>query len=174
MGRNKKMRRISLVLVILGLAAFSSAQPKLDLAVGAGFMFLGEEEETFQLDSTFAALHWNGLSLPGPETSTGVGFEFHPATVQIDGELFLVDWRLWSLNRFNCPSSLYCGFDMRVAEGGRGGSRWAWDQRIVVGVSLYDGGSTDVNFEFYLLEDDRPIAMTILVRWGGSNQPEKK
>jgi len=165
------MKRL-LVLVALLFAAPSFAQQiSYDFAAGAGFLFNGEEEQAFDAKSIYGSVHWNGLKLPGPEVSTGIGIEFHPASISIDGTLVNVDYRIWNLNRFDCPSALYCGVDLKIGEGVDGGYRADFDQRLVVGIGIKRGDSYEVNFELYTLEDDRPVAAAVMVRFGGSNQP---
>ena len=95
--------------------------------------------------------------------------EFHPATIDVEGSVVNVDYRVWSLNRADCPSALYCGVDLKIGQGGDGGWVSDFDQRIVVGVAIADQPSFDVNLEIYSLEDDRPVSAAVLVRWGGTN-----
>ena len=167
------MRILALLLCLFALPAPAAAQFDVvgDFAVGTGFMLIGEEQAAFDARSIYGAFHWNGIQLPGPEVSTGFAVEFHPATVVANGSVVNVDYRIWSLNRFNCPSALYCGTDLKIGQGGAGGYRGDFDQRIVLGLKVARGESFEVNAEFYTLEDDRPMSVAVMVRWGGSNNP---
>jgi len=177
----KTLRKTLLALaIIIGFSLFTSprelAAQSLDVtpdfAGGVGFVFLGEEDQTFSTDALFGVFHWNGLKLPGPNVSTGVGIEFHPTTINLEGNTIAnVDYRIWSLNRFDCPAALYCGADMQIGKGGDGGYQGDFDLRIVTGLRIAGIGDTagEVNLEMYFLEDDRPIGVAVIVRWGGSN-----
>lgn len=162
------MKKLLVVLFVL-MAASSSGQVQGDFAAGVGFDLKGEEETVFSTDAFYGAFHWNGLKIPGPSATTGLAVEFHPSTISVEGETVNVDYRIWSLNRFDCPSALFCGTDLKIGQGGNGGWVADFDQRIVMGVSLYQG-SVNVNAEFYMLEDDRPVSFAVLVRWGAGER----
>ena len=141
-----------------------------DFAAGAGFLFNGEEKQAFDAKSVYGAFHWNGLKLPGPDVSTGIGVEFHPASISVDGTLVNVDYRLWNLNRMDCApgsTALYCGVDLKIGEGVDGGYKADFDQRVVIGIGLLNRDDVDLNFELYMLEDDRPVAAAVMIRFGG-------
>lgn len=171
------MKRVLLALLLaLGVSATSHAQISVDtdFAVGIGFELQGEDEAVFQADSIFGALHWNGLKLPGPNTSTGLGVEFHPGTLSIteDAEgntVANVDYRLWSLNRVSCPGATYCIADMKIGEGGEGGWRNDFDLRTGIGIEFAKWGTSRWATEIYFLEDDRPVSFMLTVRWGGTS-----
>ena len=141
-----------------------------DFAAGIGFDFKGEEDAVFDSSSLYGAVHWNGLALPGLSATTGIAVEFHPTSITVDGSTVNVDYRIWSLNRFDCPSALYCGTDLKIGQGGDGGWVADFDQRIVLGVSVYQSDALAVNAEFYTLEDDRPVSFVVLVRWGSGER----
>ena len=170
-------RVVLLMLLVTGLVTTPvAAQLQTDFAFGLGFEFNQDEGASFRRDNVFAAIHWNGFKLPWLGDSTGLGVEFHPgsfAISEIDGEpLVNVDYRLWSLNRFDCPAALYCGTDLKIGEGGEGGWRNDFDQRIVMGIELGDvwKEGMSLNFEFYFLEDDRPISGMLVLRWGQASE----
>jgi len=165
----KKLLPLSLLLGLV--AAPSAAQIKMDFAGGAGFMFSGEEDQAFDAKSLYGAFHWNGLELPGPSVSTGIGIEFHPATVVVDGTVLTVDYRVWSLNRFDCPGRLFCIADLKIGQGGEGGWASDFDERVGFGMLIAKQERFEINMELYFLEDDRPIAALMAIRFGGSNQP---
>lgn len=166
------MKQLLAFLFAFFLASSASAQFDVaaDVAAGGGFMFAGDEDSVFSADSLYAGFHWNGLQLPGPSVSSGVGIEFHPATVNVAGDTVTADYRIWSLNRTDCPAALYCGVDLKIGEGGDGGWTADFDQRIVLGVRVARIASAVLNLEVYSLEDDRPISAFFAVRWGGENQ----
>lgn len=147
----------------------------MDFAAGAGFLFAGEEEAVFDAKALYGAFHWNGLQLPGPNVSTGIGVEIHPSTITTNGSTVNFAYRVWSLNRMDCPMSLFCGADLKIGEaaGPDGGWRTDFDMRIVTGVRVANYSKAEINLELYFLEDDRPVSAAVLVRWGspGSNQP---
>ena len=160
----------SLGMLALLLSSSVNAQVQGDFAAGVGFDFRGEEDAVFDANSLYGAVHWNGLKLPGPSVTTGIAVEFHPASVSVDGSVVNVDYRIWSLNRGDCPSALYCGVDLKIGQGGDGGWVADFDQRIVMGISVYQGDALNVNAEFYTLEDDRPVSFAVLVRWGSGER----
>jgi hypothetical protein len=155
---------------VLLFAATASSQIQGDFAAGVGFDLRGEEQAVFDADSIYGAIHWNGLALPGLSASTGIAIEFHPTSIAVDGSTVNVDYRVWSLNRFDCPSALYCGTDLKIGQGGEGGWVSDFDQRIVLGISIYQSDAVNVNAEFYTLEDDRPVSVAVLVRWGAGKR----
>ena len=108
------MRKLLFALILFAVPA--AAQVQGDFAAGAGFDLRGDEDAVFDVKSVYGAIHWNGLKLPGPSVSTGVAIEFHPTSISVDGTLVNVDYRLWSLNRFDCPSALYCGVDLKIGQ----------------------------------------------------------
>jgi hypothetical protein len=162
-----------LLALSLAVAAPASAQLAVnaDFAVGGGLSMAGDEGAVFSASSLYAAVHWNGLSLPWLDSSTGIGVELKPATIALDGNVVSADYRVWSLNRVNCPKALYCGVDLKIGQGGDSGWAADFDQRIVVGVRLARLGAAVLNLEVYSLEDDRPVSAFLAVRWGGENQP---
>jgi hypothetical protein len=168
------MKKLTFLFSLLFAASASAQQVSLsadfrDFAAGAGFLFNGEEAQAFDVKAIYGAFHWNGLKLPGPDVSTGIGVEFHPASISVDGTLVNVDYRLWNLNRMDCApgnTALYCGVDLKIGEGVDGGYKADFDQRVVVGIGLFDG-DIDLNLELYMLEDDRPVAAAVMVRFGG-------
>lgn len=164
------MVRLTIALLLLLVAAPIHAQIQGDFAAGVGFDLKGEEDAVFDTQSVYGSFHWNGLKLPGPSVTTGIAIEFSPSSIAVDGSTVNVDYRIWSLNRFDCPSALYCGTDLKIGEGGDGGWVSDFDQRIVMGVSVYQSDAVNVNAEFYTLEDDRPVSFAVMVRWGAGKR----
>lgn len=163
------MRKL-LVLFLLVAAPSYAQKVQGDFAAGVGFDLRGDEDAVFDAQSLFGAIHWNGFSLPGLSATTGLSIEFHPSSISVDGSVINVDYRLWNLNRFDCPGRLFCGTDLKIGQGGTEGWRADFDQRIVVGISVYASDKVDANVEFYSLEDDRPVSFAILIRWGSGER----
>ena len=159
------MKKLIALIALLAAPAYGQTVQG-DFAAGLGFDLRGDEDLVFDASSLYGAFHWNGLKLPGPSVTTGLAVEFHPASVSVDGSVVNVAYRIWSLNRFDCPSALYCGTDLKIGQGGDGGWVADFDQRIVMGVSVYRSDAIFVNAEFYTLEDDRPVSFSVMVRWG--------
>lgn len=157
--------RTLLIGLVLGLFIAAPAMSQEEesflsrFAFGTGSAF-GEETQTFDRDSVFAAAHVDGYDIPFADGgSTGVGIEAGFPT--IGG----VSYQLFSINRANVPgvSGLYGGMDFKFGQGNDLSSYdWDYDARIVVGYNLGTIGPGTLNLEVYSLEDGRPIAWAFI------------
>ena len=124
-----------------------------DFALGGGGFF-GEEEQTFNRDSLFVAVHWSGIELP-LNAGSGLGIEFmFPEQPGVQAV-----YTLWSLNRINVSDGFYTGTDMRISKE----TNPDFAMRLVVGVKIaITQNNSKLSIEIYTLEDERPIAFAVL------------
>ena len=127
------------------------------LAVGGGSLF-GEENQAFNTNTIFGAVHWRGLKLP-MNSSTGIGIEIS-VKPSLEGERELV-YTMWSLNRADIIGDFYAGTDMKILEEGAGN----FDMRIVTGMLLGKINEGELALEVYSLEENRPISFAIFWRF---------
>ncbi len=187
------MRKFLFGLLVLGLvvgfAAPSVAQDekeppvKLQATVGlGGGSFFGEEDVTFSSDALYADLHWYAVSLPVEGGSSGVGLEVHFGDA--------VSYSLWNLNRADVPGltgKVYAVADMKFGQGGgavatevapadsrnvqaedepvEAGYRADFDVRVGLGAYLGKVGKGNFVLEFYTLEENRPVAFSLMYRF---------
>lgn len=189
------MRFITLVLALtVGFSAPLFAQDDENKEVNEGNMllnrlsfgggaFFGEEDETFDRNSFFGAVHAALYDYPKVEGRSGVGIELsYPSA----GFAF----SLWNLNRVDVPGipGMYGGGDMKfgdyTSDGGfnrppgmdsvcpglpgcdqfedNSGYSSDFDFRVVVGYRLGNIGSRELRLEVYTLEESKPIAFAFI------------
>jgi hypothetical protein len=142
------------VILFLMSAIYSEAQLfENDIAFGAGGLF-GEEEQTFDRDSIFVAVHWSGIELP-MNAGSGLGIEFmFPEQPGVQAV-----YTLWSLNRINISDGFYTGTDMRITKE----TDPDFAMRLVVGAKMaITQNNSKLSIEIYTLEDERPIGFAVL------------
>jgi hypothetical protein len=131
-------------------------------ALGGGSYF-GEENVTFSSDALFANFHWYAVALPVEGGSSGVGLEVHFGDT--------VAYSLWNLNRVDVPGlegKVYGVVDMKFGEGATGedaGYRSDFDARAGLGAYLGKVGNGNFVLEFYTLEENRPVAFSLMYRF---------
>jgi hypothetical protein len=168
-----KVRKLLLSLLVLGLLAVFAVpavaqgaeepppvvelQPTVGLGGGS---FFAEENATFSSDALFAMLHWYAVGLPLADASSGLGLE-----VRFGGA---VTYSVWSLNRAEVPGlggKVYGVADMKFGTGAPEGYSADFDFRTGLGASLGQVGKGEFLMEFYTLEEDRPIAFSVMYRF---------
>jgi hypothetical protein len=155
-----------LVATVLLIAPAADAQValKTDFGVGAGAFFAESEEQTFSRNALFGAFHWYGVSLP-MEVGSGIGIEIgFPKEADAEGNQS-VAYSLWNLNRRAVVGTVYAGADMKFGQSAGGEYKADFDTRLVVGASLGKVGSGNIAVEFYSLEENRPLAFSLLYRF---------
>ena len=136
-------------------------QAKAGVGVGS---FFGEEDVTFSSEAMFANIHWYAVSLPVDGGSSGVGLELHFGDT--------VSYSLWNLNRADVPGlegHVYAVGDMKFGQGTSGeetsGYQADFDVRVGVGTYLGKVGNGNFSLEFYTLEENRPVAFSLMYRF---------
>lgn len=127
-----------------------------ELAVGWGSYF-SEEEDTFSQAAQFATLSADILDIDLFDATSGIGAE-----IQFGGDL---EYTLWSLNRATVPGTnnrLYGGSDLKLIQSTEdGGAEGDFDMRLVLGYRLAKVGPGELLFEFYTIEENRPVAFAL-------------
>ena len=128
-----------------------------NLAAGWGSEF-AEEKATLSADQMKAVVHADLLGIDLFDSTSGISAEFN-----LGGEQ---EYSIWSLNRAVIPGSngrLYAGSDLKIVQNDQvKGAKGDFDLRLVAGTQLARIGSGALNIEFYMIEEDRPMAFSLV------------
>lgn len=157
---------IPILLIAMGGVGFGQDQPveekpfldfNFDLAAGWGSEF-AEEKATLAADQMKAVVHADLLGIDLFDSTSGVAIEFN-----LGGEQ---EYSIWSLNRAVVPGTgdrLYGGSDLKIVQNDQvNGAKGDFDLRLVAGTQLMRIGSGSLNIEFYMIEEARPIAFSMI------------
>lgn len=168
----------TIFMLFSGVALAQKEDSMFNFNLAAGTIFsIGEDDETFSFDGMAGLLHVDVIGFDFMDATSGIGLE-----VNYNG---MVQYTVWSLNRLNVPGSndlLYAGSDFKLLQSTtclgelglnlqslphceNAGIDLDFDVRLVTGTRVGKIGPGNLKFEFYFIEENRPISFAVLYDW---------